>query len=129
MPLDEAPFSLFGLLITCKLTWGVHRYSRAQICYVYLFDVTASDVGNLCDIGGYMDGYERTNAFGTSEWWSRGWTLQELIAPDNVVFFDKDWVRLGTKSSLRSVSMKSFFPLYDIYACFPGFYLVSKDLH
>ncbi|KAK7397683.1 hypothetical protein QQX98_012947 [Neonectria punicea] len=30
-------------------------------------------------------------------WFSRGWTLQELIAPTNVVFYDAEWNWLGTK--------------------------------
>jgi len=33
-----------------------------------------------------------------SRWFTRGWTLQELIAPSNVVFFSHDWHRLGTKA-------------------------------
>jgi hypothetical protein len=35
-----------------------------------------------------------------SKWFTRGWTLQELLAPKTVVFFDQDWVDIGTKSSL-----------------------------
>ncbi|KAJ3528169.1 hypothetical protein NM208_g10328 [Fusarium decemcellulare] len=31
-------------------------------------------------------------------WFTRGWALQELIAPDQVVFFDQDWNLVGTKS-------------------------------
>jgi hypothetical protein len=42
------------------------------MCYVYL-----SDVDNLDDIGG-------------SEWFKRGWTLQELLAPTHVRFFGRD---------------------------------------
>jgi hypothetical protein len=34
---------------------------------------------------------------------TRGWTLQELIAPKNVVFVDRNFGTIGTKESLRSV--------------------------
>lgn len=36
-----------------------------------------------------------------SNWFTRGWTLQELLAPLSVVFFDKDWIDVGTKASLE----------------------------
>lgn len=38
---------------------------------------------------------------GRSRWFKRGWTLQELLAPQNVVFYDRCWKELGTKRSLR----------------------------
>ncbi|KAK8135068.1 hypothetical protein PG984_007080 [Apiospora sp. TS-2023a] len=41
-----------------------------------------------------------------SEWFQRGWTLQELIAPRNVCFYEANWVLLGDKSSLSEVLMR-----------------------
>jgi hypothetical protein len=40
------------------------------------------------------------NEFVESRWFRRGWTLQELVAPSCMVFFDKNWLEMGTKSSL-----------------------------
>jgi heterokaryon incompatibility protein (HET) len=37
-----------------------------------------------------------------SRWFTRGWTLQELLAPRTVVFYDRNWTELGTKSSLKT---------------------------
>ena len=37
--------------------------------------------------------------FETSRWFTRGWTLQELLAPDFLEFYDSNWQFLGTKSS------------------------------
>lgn len=34
-------------------------------------------------------------------WFTRGWTLQELLAPASVDFFSKDWQLVGTKGSLE----------------------------
>ena len=34
---------------------------------------------------------------------TRGWTLQELLAPTSVVFFDQEWVEIGTKASLQTL--------------------------
>ena len=39
--------------------------------------------------------------FAKSRWWTRGWTLQELIAPITVEFYDKSWKEIGTKRSLQ----------------------------
>jgi hypothetical protein len=38
--------------------------------------------------------------FRRSKWFTRGWTLQELLAPSTVVFFNRNWIEIGTKSSL-----------------------------
>ena len=65
-------------------------YKRAAVCYAYLSDV---DSGLLeCDI-----------QFQQSQWFTRGWTLQELLAPDDVVFYDCNWLCLGTKQGLSKV--------------------------
>ena len=60
-------------------------YNKAAFCYVYLADVD-------------LDGQNRL-AFEKSRWFTRGWTLQELLAPKQVIFFDCMWRRLGTKES------------------------------
>jgi hypothetical protein len=69
-------------------------YSRAAKCYVYLSDVSVSEVhGNT-----FQPAWDAS--FRTSEWFSRGWTLQELLAPSSVEFFSRDRKRLGDKRSL-----------------------------
>ncbi|KAF9892052.1 hypothetical protein FE257_002458 [Aspergillus nanangensis] len=57
-------------------------YQVAQKCYAYL-----GDVDNRSEIP-------------QSEWFHRGWTLQELIAPQEVDFLAKDWGDLGTRTEL-----------------------------
>ncbi|KAH8668817.1 heterokaryon incompatibility protein-domain-containing protein [Xylariales sp. PMI_506] len=57
-------------------------YSRAAVCYAYL-----SDFSEL-----RPDDYP----FEQSLWFTRGWTLQELIAPIKVVFYDRNWECIGT---------------------------------
>ncbi|KAF2457587.1 hypothetical protein BDY21DRAFT_286069, partial [Lineolata rhizophorae] len=41
-------------------------------------------------------------AFRSSRWFTRGWTLQELLAPSIVEFFSQEWKKLGDKISLKS---------------------------
>ena len=71
--LSEAIDSMYG--------W----YEKAQVCYVYMADVLASNE--------YLP-------FRESRWFSRGWTLQELLAPWTVVFYDRNWNDIGTKWGL-----------------------------
>lgn len=41
--------------------------------------------------------------FTKSRWFNRGWTLQELIAPQNVIFYNKRWVEIGTRETRRDI--------------------------
>ncbi|EIW53611.1 uncharacterized protein TRAVEDRAFT_133239, partial [Trametes versicolor FP-101664 SS1] len=66
-------------------------YRLADVCYVYLEDVHEGD--NLMD--------DRSE-FSQSRWHKRGWTLQELIAPERVVFLSVSWSYLGTRMGLAS---------------------------
>jgi len=66
-------------------------YENAKVCYAYLHDVPGSSFPVASDLWRYRD-FE-----GWPEWFSRGWTLQELIAPSNVQFFNKDWQSIGDK--------------------------------
>ncbi|KAI6013252.1 heterokaryon incompatibility protein-domain-containing protein [Pisolithus marmoratus] len=72
-------------------------YRNAQRCYVYLGDVGDSTFPIEQD----FSKFGKSN--GWPEWFSRGWTLQELIAPKEVEFFNKNWVSIGTKQDLTSI--------------------------
>ncbi|KAH8666944.1 heterokaryon incompatibility protein-domain-containing protein [Xylariales sp. PMI_506] len=66
-----------------------HWYESSAVCYAYFSDMVYE--------------FPRLNSFVFSccRWFSRGWTLQELIAPARVVFYDRNWADFGTKHSLR----------------------------
>jgi hypothetical protein len=87
--------------ITVELQHAINSmfkwYKRAAVCYVYLSDVpTQSD--DACD---QSNQYPFEPTFRKSRWFTRGWTLQELIAPASVKFFSKAWEYLGSKESLE----------------------------
>jgi hypothetical protein len=63
-------------------------YRNATRCYVYLSDVPSP-------------GFDTKSSFRRSRWFTRGWTLQELLAPQSVEFFSKEGKRLGDKCSLQ----------------------------
>lgn len=63
-------------------------YSLARLCYAYLRDVQ------------WLDTHYSLPRFYESKWHTRGWTLQELIAPEIVVFLSQSWSIIGTKADL-----------------------------
>jgi hypothetical protein len=72
-------------------------YRNAARCYVYLSDVSAQPLG---DKGEACLPLQDSN-FRESEWFTRGWTLQELLAPSVVEFFSCEWRKLGYRISLK----------------------------
>jgi Heterokaryon incompatibility protein (HET) len=70
-------------------------YRNAAKCYVYLADISRptfdADVGRL----------SWESSFQESKWFTRGWTLQELVSPASVEFFSKEGEQLGSKRSLE----------------------------
>jgi hypothetical protein len=72
-------------------------YHNAVQCYVLLSDVSSSS-SNVSDA---LNPQEWDSAFRKSKWFTRGWTLQELLAPISVEFFSQEWKRLGDKKSLE----------------------------
>ena len=57
-------------------------YKAAEVCYAYLVDIGLDSI------------------FVQSRWFSRGWTLQELLASRRLIFYDCTWDEIGTKQML-----------------------------
>lgn len=70
-------------------------YQRAAKCYVYLSDVLTRTELERTSQNNWEPGFQ------ASRWFTRGWTLQELLAPSSVEFFSKQHERLGDKQSLK----------------------------
>jgi hypothetical protein len=78
-------------------------YQNAQKCYVYLSDVSTSKrKANDLSADSTWE-----SAFSKSKWFTRGWTLQELIAPNPVIFFSREQKLLGDKDTLEQ-------PIFEI---------------
>jgi hypothetical protein len=65
-------------------------YARSVVCYIYLSDLKPDD----------DDSPDRLDK---CRWFTRGWTLQELIAPRRVEFYDKEWSLYSRKDGLCSM--------------------------
>ncbi|KAK3994410.1 putative vegetative incompatibility HET containing-domain protein [Cladorrhinum sp. PSN332] len=66
-------------------------YSKAERCIAYLCDLAPAALGSY---------HPTREELGRCRWFTRGWTLQELLAPAIVVFYDKAWNPRGTKADL-----------------------------
>ncbi len=86
--IDNTSSSELSEAINSMFNW----YRKSEVCYAYLRDVPVGGVGE--------DHVREGSHFRASEWFTRGWTLQELLAPRFVVFFDRDWEDIGTRNSL-----------------------------
>ncbi|KAH6871654.1 heterokaryon incompatibility protein-domain-containing protein [Thelonectria olida] len=77
-------------------------YESSRVCSAYLFDVSIpSHSGNLLGRGLSAAGWIKS--FKASRWFTRGWTLQELLAPWSLIFFNQSWKKCGTASDLYKV--------------------------
>lgn len=79
--IDKKNLTEFSAAINSMWQW----YKQAEACFAYLEDFPSPSVPTLTQ----------------SKWFTRGWTLQELVAPRKVLFFDKDWNAIGDKESLQ----------------------------
>jgi hypothetical protein len=91
--IDKANNTELSEAINSMFSW----YERADRCYVYLLDVSTS--GHAAADHSFTTFWKV--AFRSSKWFTRGWTLQELIAPKMVEFFSREGDRLGSKESLE----------------------------
>lgn len=84
-------------------------YARGKECYAYLYDVAWKPK----DSGDRFMTVDGDGTLQPSDWFSRGWTLEELLAPgtpcksndgparvvaSSMYFFDKDWKEVDKKS-------------------------------
>jgi len=85
--IDKTSSSELSEAINSMFAW----YRDSRVCYAFLADVGKGD----------------DEAFRKSRWFKRGWTLQELIAPANLVFYSKNWHALGTKTDEKKGALVS----------------------
>jgi len=80
--IDKSSSAELSEAINSMFKW----YQGSKVCFAFLADVNF-DVG-------------ADDEFEQSRWFSRGWTLQELIGPRSLVFFDKSWARIGSRGAM-----------------------------
>lgn len=86
-------------------------YSRATTCYVYLYDVAS------------LEDFEQ------SSWFARGWTLQELLAPSEVHFFNHKWEPIASRRRLApKIETITGIPSKALQSFSPDDYCVAEKL-
>lgn len=91
--IDKSSSHELSTAINSMFRW----YQRAAKCYVYLADVELP--AEVDDARAFPITWAQ--AFQRSRWFTRGWTLQELLAPATVEFFSREGELLGSKISLE----------------------------
>jgi hypothetical protein len=91
--IDKSSSAELSEAINSMFKW----YHNADRCFVYLSDVSTDGWDTNADIS--QPQFE--SALRESRWFTRGWTLQELLAPSSVEFFSREGKRLGDKISLE----------------------------
>ncbi|OHW99976.1 het domain-containing protein [Colletotrichum incanum] len=87
--IDKSSSSELSEAINSMFKW----YRDAKICFAYLADVPYAEPGTS----------ECAGALADSRWFTRGWTLQELLAPAVLDFYSSDWRRIDSRSVLGGV--------------------------
>jgi tetratricopeptide (TPR) repeat protein len=91
--IDKWNISELSNAINSMFQW----YMNAERCYVFLPDVSVSTATDLVQRSDWEA------SFRASAWFTRGWTLQELIAPVSVEFFSCEGRCIGDKASLEEL--------------------------
>lgn len=90
--IDKSSSAELAEAINSMFSW----YQKSEKCYVYLADVgTSAETEDLVTKPSWLE------PFRASRWFTRGWTLQELIAPTSVGFYSREGLYLGDKKSLE----------------------------
>ncbi|KAI0881683.1 heterokaryon incompatibility protein-domain-containing protein [Annulohypoxylon maeteangense] len=91
-------------------------YRDSTVCYAHLEDVPSRKMGEYRNSS---TGYYCSSSFKHIRWITRGWTLQELIAPSVLVFFTSDWISIGSRDELKHV-------IAEITHIDPDFFLYGR---
>ena len=92
--IDKSSSAELSEAINSMFRW----YRNSAICYAFLSDVTFDPADNSPHYE-----FEHRREISKARWLTRGWTLQELLAPRDIVFYTKAWLPLGTKVELSSL--------------------------
>ncbi len=89
--IDKTSSAELSEAINSMFAW----YASSAICYAYL-----EDVHSVADL---KPGLTGSGDVQTPRWFTRGWTLQELIAPSYVAFYSAGWQLLGSRSEHQAI--------------------------
>ncbi len=92
--IDKSSSAELSEAINSMFRW----YQESKFCFAYLEDVVTGPGSVMTEPETHIATMKLLHR---SRWFQRGWTLQELIAPNTVYFFDACWSHLGEKRQLE----------------------------
>lgn len=136
--IDKTSSSELSEAINSMYSW----YQTSGICYAYFVDVPPLSDEDLHEIQVDLSTTAQrmrwvpdpspditNHQIAKSRWFTRGWTLQELIAPQFVEFCSNQWTSLGTRSSLESLlALRTRVPVEVLRGKPPSEYCVSERM-
>ncbi|KAK5125423.1 hypothetical protein LTR85_000532 [Meristemomyces frigidus] len=109
--IDKKSSAELSEALNSMFTW----YRKAEICYAHLSDVVWTVTDTIMPSSDLtLESWERREQadhflrlslqqFRESAWFTRGWTLQELLAPLDLLFLDCNWEPICSRQELHSV--------------------------
>jgi hypothetical protein len=89
--IDKSSSAELSEAINSMFRW----YKDAEICFAYLSDL-------VLPISTSIDEDELVSYLSRCRWFSRGWTLQELIVPRSLELYDSSWNFRGSRDQFAS---------------------------
>ena len=78
--IDKSSSAELQEAINSMFSW----YEKAAVCYVFLSDLE-------------VKAFPKPDTRPRCRWFTRGWTLQELLAPQHIIFFNCHWGKIGSR--------------------------------
>jgi hypothetical protein len=113
--IDKSSSAKLSEAINSMFSW----YKRSHVCYAYLSDVPPTKLS----LEGLLP-----DSFNSSRWFTRSWTLQELVAPSNLVFLASDWSVVATRDSNTS-PVSTITGIDTFYLIHPNDKVSGKAVH
>jgi hypothetical protein len=96
--IDQSSSAELSEAINSMYQW----YRQSSVCYAYLCDVYSVEDDFLPDRVIDQGLLYHKSSFHRARWFTRGWCLQELLAPRNMQFYNTHWEYIGSKYSLKA---------------------------
>nr|OQO18522.1 hypothetical protein B0A51_12213 [Rachicladosporium sp. CCFEE 5018] len=105
--IDKSSSAELSEAINSMFKW----YQDSSECYVFMDDCDGNTLPRVDEFdkderwkqGMHVSDVANIETFSKSRWFKRGWTLQELLAPREVLFYSSTDLLLGTKAELASL--------------------------
>ncbi|KAL3299679.1 beta transducin-like protein [Colletotrichum asianum] len=94
--IDKSSSAELSEAINSMFAW----YQHSKVCFAFLSDLQPCDSK---DVASKISFPYTEETFGRCHWFTRGWTLQELIAPDNIEFYNCEWKQFSRKTDCLNI--------------------------